>query len=184
MKGCSEEFVELLRRLVAIRRNFLPRIPPVIDLPTSQEEDFTRAIKLLASAEIEVFIESLVLKVAHTHEKDFCHLSAGPALQRMISQAISTAKADVRANHGVKAENVNGMFRRVGVELPDRLTSFIIELNSFARYRGEIAHTSGRVTKARHPHLEHKTIRAVLLPGLQQLDEYVEQLTARSNHRR
>lgn len=149
-------------------------------MPTKRDEDYARAVKLLASAEIEVFIESLVLRIARTHELDSLGLPTSPALSKIISQAIKVARSDVHGNHGVKEENVTGMFRRVGIDLPEQFSTVISTLNAFAKYRGEIAHKSARVAKARHPQLEHKTIRNDIIPGLLALDEYVTRITSRA----
>jgi hypothetical protein len=197
----SKRYTDLQRRLQELSRHLLSFLPPPPQSKTSytdQELDFTRSYIVLVHAEIEAFCEEMASEKARKAKQEFqANGKVTPVLRRMVAyyvgknrkswnevaspapQTVDSAADSfldgIRANHGVKRENLEKLFYPLGVPEPKLNTTWLAQMDSFGSNRGGWAHKSIKALNPPDPHTELTTVNQ-LLQGLLQVDRLLSRL--------
>jgi hypothetical protein len=195
MAGGSKRYTDLIGRLGDLRQNllhFLPAPPLSKTSYTPQELDLTRSYVLLAHAEIEAFCEDLATAKAQAAKRAFVvHGKISPSLRRMIMYYVAKEKKSwsevanpspqtvdsasqshldgIENNNGVKRQNIEKLFYPVGMTEPHFDATWLAQMDSFGRSRGDWAHRSIRLLNLPDPASEVANVEKLLV-GLLDLD--------------
>lgn len=167
MSACTEgptTFEDLERRLVDLKRHFNMELLKAKDLDdlSATDMDFTRAYIALCHAEFEGHLErwaTNIIDSALRQWKDyrkptlpliamfahFEHIETNDTTATKIDQIIVDFKKRIRANNGIKSENLRKLFVPLGVDYESIDPTWVIELNQYSRHRGETVHTSAQI---------------------------------------
>ena len=182
----STQYTVLEARIAQLDTHLLPPINPSV-IYTFQELDSTRAYCLLCHAEMESYIEEVVLYIATLafnkwqSNKNIVtpiifHLAynfkqpAGKPKEppySMVGLSYTALRATISNNNGIKDNNISNILKPIGYEIDPTL---LIGLTSFGGTRGEIAHTSFRTQQPLDPATEKSKISQLLI-GLKEFDE-------------
>ncbi|MDB4924273.1 HEPN domain-containing protein [Mucilaginibacter sp.] len=181
--GYTRRFQQLKNRLAELESHFLPPIK-VSGNYTKKELDNTRAFCVLTHAEIEAFFEDVAIFKTDTAIKSWVnsgkkkinlivfHLATycdkAPATKsvtpiNLVHISHSNYQRSIRSNNGIKQNNLDLLFGKIGYEVDTTLAS---TLDSFGVQRGEIAHTSIKTHQPLDPQSEKNRI-TLIITGLQ-----------------
>ena len=206
----SRRFIQLKSELRRLRKHFLPKQWNPTGSYNNKVFDQTRAYKILAHAEIESFIEEILLELverkynAWTNERrpNYCiiRLIIGSLLDwnvtddeevidynpfkikkemedpiiNLVNKARNNYKTLIENNNGIKSINLKKLLVPVGIPLTQLDNTWLNNLDSFGRIRGDYAHKSRLgISRMPDPKNELEAIE-VLLVGLLSLDEMVK----------
>ncbi len=195
----STRFLRLKRRILELENHFLPRVFSSTGSYTARQRDRTRAFQLLAHAEIESYLEDIVVETANAAFESWNEsgrvtdpLVALAALDQSSAVAIPKSQpaeneryltlqlrrikdafnGEVKGrNNGVREKDVLRLLLPVGVSEDDLDPNWLHTIDAFGRDRGLTAHTTGTgIVKLPDPEDEHKSVKAIL-KGLSSIDE-------------
>jgi hypothetical protein len=178
--------------------SFLPTPPISKTTYTAVELDFTRAYVVLAHAEIESFCEDVAGETMRKARDKFDKSGlVTPVLRRILAyyvgknrrswsdvaaptqQIIASAESSyrdgLRANHGVKRDNLEKLFYPLGVAEPNLDSVWLAQMDSFGTNRGGWAHKSIKALNPPDPLSELTNVRQLLV-GLLQVDRLLGRL--------
>jgi hypothetical protein len=141
---------------------------------TAEEQDLIKGYCLLVHAEIEAYIEDILLQETNNAVTAWradmeaitplifnLSLSAEkkdlPAT--MVHSAFSKLRNSVTKNHGIKENNLTPLFRTIGFTIDASLQTL---LNSFGSNRGAIAHSSFHTVVLLDPVTEKNSVHLIL----------------------
>lgn len=193
----SPEYRALQHRIVELRAHFLPqRFHPTGDY-TDRQLDRTGAFIILAHAEIEFFLESIVVETAKNAADAwisrklmteplvsmlaYCdnQNSIPPKLQgpdsvelnnRVIKASETVCQYANSQNNGIKERDILKLLMPVGIQEADIDPTWLADIDSFGRVRGKLAHTSKRVQVPPNPQDEFQTVNRIV-SGLTDIDK-------------
>ncbi len=97
-------------------------------------------------------------------------------VKESINQIIDLAQSQfiqrIKDNHGVREANLLVLVMPAGIDPAELDSSWIANLDSFGRSRGELAHNSKKTTTAINPKTELDTVENLLV-GLEDLDKRI-----------
>ena len=193
----STRFRELRKRIVELRKHFLPRKFEPTGAYTARQFDRARAFRLLAHAEIESYLEDVTLEAANKAFDIWRKRGViSPSLVAMVAYVeenlgdVPTTK-DVRGerelvarvrhckdrfntyvrtkNHGITERNILKLLLSVGISEYDIDSTWMATTNSFGGSRGKTAHRSNQVDQPPDP-LNELDIVKQILDGLSCID--------------
>ena len=184
----SRRWKALKREITALRKQFLPE--PFDPLGSYQNggavRTNTRAFLVLSHAEVETYVEEWAKEIARASEEvwktkgkvttPLAYLFA--TLVQQLSDSSRDPPADLSAacvrmfqsfykrikdNHGIKEDNVLGLYSPLGIPAAAMGSTLLPNLNSFGDLRGAHAHHSGRaVQNALDPETEFNNLAGIL----------------------
>jgi hypothetical protein len=178
-------FRQLQSRLIELEGHFLPVIKPAGNY-TKKELDNTRAYCVLCHAEIEAFLEDIAIFKVNSAINSWVrsgkkrinmvvfylatYCDKAPATKavppiNLVHFSHLNFQNIVRANHGIKQNNLDNLFTKIGFDVDVTLAS---TLNSFGQQRGEVAHTASKTQTPIDPLTEKNRI-GLIQTGLQAL---------------
>jgi hypothetical protein len=201
----SARFKEVERRLVELRRAFLPATFDPTGTYPSKQADLTRAYQLLAHAEIESYLEDVafetVLKTCGKWDKsrrvsrallslvafhgdrpaaigDASAISPRPV--RELDDLVNSAKALYSKyvkteNNGIRAANIRRLLLPAGVGEHELDFTWLAAIDSFGAKRGETAHTAKSTVSVPDPETEYKAVQDIVV-GLGKIDGLLRDL--------
>jgi hypothetical protein len=192
----SALYISFAQRLTDLETHLLPPINPALTY-TAKDEDLTRAYCLLCHAEIEAYIETIVLNVATSAFNRWnadktkvtpiiFHLaySYRQAVNKpkeppysMVAHSFSTLQKAITSNNGIKEDNLNIILKPIGFDI-DPLLALL--LTNFGKARGGIAHTSFSTQQPLDPATEKTNVSQILL-ALKLFDEDLVNYEATGN---
>lgn len=112
-------FFKLRRRVQLLERRFLPPRRPLGDY-THAQQDFIRALVVLSHAEIEAYLEGLAEFLWEALFNELTSLSpAKPFIAHHADYVFSNTQKKIKANHGLKAENIRELLEPFGIRSVD-----------------------------------------------------------------
>ncbi|MFJ6096612.1 hypothetical protein [Williamsia muralis] len=179
----SPQFADLSKRITALRRSLLPSSFSPTGSYAPRLHERAKAFRLLAHAEFESYLESIVLDLVQ--ERVNAWISSGklsitlaallayadsepakmtslltppqkvsPALNDRIIAARNSFNSLVRTqNHGIREMNVLKLVLPTGLDPASLDMTWLASLDSWAKDRGDIAHNT------------HTRVRALIDPG-------------------
>jgi len=196
----STRYGELLIRLKAIERHFLPaglKFPPTSQY-TVQEEDHGRAYVLLIHAEVESYLEDRVKEVVQAAQSKWqSHTVCTRTLNRLLRRhldsqkkpwrpvvkssdavdaAINSYYAVVNSNNGVSETDLLSMLFPIGIEYQKLDSAWLATMSSFTSLRGTFAHTQIKLHQSIDPKGEYEKVKKQILPGIKKLDSKINRL--------
>jgi hypothetical protein len=103
------------------------------------------------------------------------HLEIGERLKVIVQEFIHTV---LHHNHGIREKNLLSMLLPIGIHHGNLDVTFVADIDSFGKRRGEAAHSSsstGQVRQAIDPKTEYDQV-VDLLNGLEEIDRELDQL--------
>lgn len=194
----SKRFVSLKRNIASLEKRFLPK--QLNGPFTARQHDLARGFRLLAHAEIEAFLEDRAREVSMAAFKKFLlnrkpnlvtmsllafeqvqsELSEGfrkdlysrgvDHVEACLKSANQTYQFKLSTNHGIRERNILQILLPIGFNQADIDSTWLGEMDSFGRIRGETAHTSFAPQKLVDPKTEQVTV-SQLVVGLEVLDK-------------
>jgi hypothetical protein len=178
--------------------SFLPDPPVSRTLYSRQELDSARGYVVLAHAEIEAFCEDIVLSKVQRAESVFQTTGrVTPVLRKLLSYHVGKNRRSwsevqspssnvveaalqshtdiIRANHGIKINNLEKLFYPIGVLETELDAAWLAAMDSFGARRGGMAHSSVAAGFAPDPLTELNAV-IQLLSGLLKLDRILAKL--------
>lgn len=202
----SARYRTLTSIIARLEKRFLPkRLTGPFSL---RRHDFARGFRLLAHAEIEAYVEDRAKEVSLAAVRKFdvdrkphivvlslvafqltqsqlsekylkdCYTNQSDHLNLALVSANNCYQYTLTNNHGIREDNILGMLLPIGFTVTDIDLTWLSDMNSFGRTRGETAHTSFTPTKLVDPGTEKATV-AQLVNGLAQIDEVFTRLKPR-----
>lgn len=158
----SKEYKHLKKRISQIKKNF--KFNQSINGITNLQADRLRGLRLLCHAELEDYFESVALKLLTVAEKKWIErkianynlsslfiwhekIDKNDTNETKANMIIADFRKEIKANHGIKEENIKKLFGPLGYKIDDFDATFISTLSSFGILRGETAHTSANKTQ-------------------------------------
>lgn len=153
----SKEYKNLEKRINQIKRNF--QFKQSMNGITALQEDRLRGLRLLCHAEFEDYFESIALCLLSSAERKWTQqrvanynlaalfmwhekIEKNDTYETKACMIIADFKKEIKANHGIKEDNIKKLFGPLGYKINDFDATFISTLSSFGTLRGETAHTS------------------------------------------
>ena len=199
----STRFRVLQSRIRQLRNHFLPKNYDPTGTYSERQIDRVRAFRLLAHAEIESYLEEIVMDTANSafdawqqrrliteplvalvayaenqpeRVPQKLPLPGKRDLTNRIEKCKNRFNAYVRTmNHGIQEESVLKMLLPVGISEYDIDPTWLATTSSFGRERGETAHQSNQVYNPPDPKNEYNIVTQVV-EGLSIIDERLLQL--------
>ena len=141
----SEVYQSLQKRIQNLKRRYLPPTKPN-GIYTEPEQDQLRALRMLAHAEIEQFLENHSEILANDIQRELKNQNRKPTpLQVWASKAANQAALAKSKNNGVNEDSIRSLFDPFGFseEDYDSISSiFLDRLTTFGKHRGDVAHRS------------------------------------------
>ena len=175
--GTSVLYNTLSARLTQLDGHLLPAIDPTLNY-SDRDRDLTRAYCLLCHAEIESYIEGIILQVATDAYTKWSlnkqiispiifHLAYSYKHENgkkeppysMVVKSFKNLKATISGNNGIKESNTTNLLKPIGFEMDTTLQS---TLHGFGKTRGQIAHTSFQTQQPLDPATEKSNIVQIL----------------------
>ena len=101
-------------------------------------------------------------------------------IEARIDNALEQYEQLVGDNHGIKDANLKKLLVPLSVRMKTDLDpAWLSSMSSFGRKRGQVVHTSARVSQPPDPQATLTTVKKVILPGLAKLDRLLNQLGTR-----
>lgn len=205
----SQRYRDLVERLSELRHCFLPKEFDPFGNYDNETLLKASAYIVLAHAEIESFIEDRAQETAFTaimswkeHKKTNFVLVGLVAryakidnlgqsemnektddkrmnIMNQIERSYTAFLGEIEGNHGIRAFNINGLLTPIGIEKATLDQTWILDMDSYGKRRGEIAHKSSKkyTTKIQiNPEEEFKTVNSLVKNGLKELDFLTEGL--------
>jgi hypothetical protein len=202
----SAEFKKLKSNCLRLEKEFLNFSRRYSGNYSISELTRCRAFISFVHAEIEFYLESIALKILSKVEKHWVkhkfannaiaallaykfnsdisypnNLGEFPQDKRMnevVRRMISSHRADVSRNHGIKPKNLAALFIPLGLDVDLVSEPLLILLMSFGSRRGEMVHTSNSVSllKIRDPFSDEASDVSDLLQELELFDAIILKL--------
>ena len=195
----SNRFLKLQGRILELEKHFLPRSFNSTGSYTPRQRDRTRAFQLLAHAEIESYLEDIVVETANAAFESWNEsgrvtdpLVALATLDQSSRMAIPKSQPSERErfltlqlrrikdafngeakgrNNGIREKDVLRLLLPVGVSEDDLDPNWLHTIDAFGRDRGLTAHTTGTgIVNLPDPKDEQQSVKAIL-KGLSTIDE-------------
>lgn len=96
-------------------------------------------------------------------------------IDEVIDLAQNQFSALIKDNHGIRENNLKTLLLPIGVDFSEIDNTWIADLDSFAKERGAIAHSSKALIGSINPQDEYKKVQSILA-GLRKLDLKVQKL--------
>ena len=149
----------LSARLTQLDGHLLPPIDPTLNY-SDKDRDLTRAYCLLCHAEIESYIEGIILQVAtDAYTKWFANKQIISPIIFHLAYSFKNLEAAISSNNGIKEPNTTSLLKPIGFEMDTTLQS---TLHGFGKTRGQIAHTSFQTQQPLDPATEKANINQIL----------------------
>ena len=199
----SKSFRDLRARIRELRSHFLPKRFDDTGTYTKRQIDRVRAFRVLAHAEIEWYLEEIVVDTANKafeawkqHGRITKPLVAMVAYSNARLTAVPKSKSLRNAptlacrieksrneltrhgksrNHGIREKNILGLLLPVGIGVSEIDPTWLSTTDSFGQVRGETAHLSNRVYHPPDPKNEFDIVSQVV-EGLSKIDERLVEL--------
>ncbi len=162
----SVELTTLRVRIMELRHRLLPARWPLLATPTQSER--ARAFTLLAHAEVETYLENVVLGYVDRRVTEWlvggspsmCVVGLVKTAQRVVKSAdtdqlsiqdvVLLGKRQLSSyittrNHGVRERQLSRLFIPIGLELAMLPSGFSQTMDAWGRRRGGYAHQGGFV---------------------------------------
>jgi hypothetical protein len=94
-------------------------------------------------------------------------------VDEVIGRAVRSYQSKLGSNNGIKIQNLKNLFMPLTVNFDALDETWLTNMDSFGKRRGDIAHKSGGVHWLLDPQGELQDVRDNLLSGLRVLDEIV-----------
>jgi hypothetical protein len=195
----SQYYRILVNRNKQLCRHFLGRAVFFCqNTPLSQDK--LRAYRLLAHAEIEYYLESIVrhkvqkslndwkeksktsivllsLLAYDNHEfppvpNTIQNVTTKNDLNFRIYRIINDFFGLIDMNHGIKEKNIANLLVRIGIDVTQIDQTLISNMNSYGVIRGDLAHSTYKIQKLINPNDERLTVERIII-DLQVLDKIV-----------
>lgn len=141
----SEVYRSLQKRVQNLKRRYLPPTK-ASGIYTESEQDQLRALRMLAHAEIEQFLENHSEILANDIQRDLSSTSNKRTPTRIwASNAARQAALAKSKNNGVNKDSIQSLFDPFGFtdEDYDSISPiFLDRLTTFGKHRGDVAHRS------------------------------------------
>ncbi|MDR2903918.1 MAG: hypothetical protein LBU77_05375 [Clostridiales bacterium] len=158
----SKQYRYLEKRIKQIKHHF--HFNQAINGITPLQSDRLRGLRLLCHAEFEDYFESTAIRLLDEAKKkwnakkvaNFNLASLFIWHEKIQTSDSSTTKAyritsdfekSIKNNHGIQEKNIRALFEPLGYKTDDFDSTFISDLSSFGKQRGETAHTSAKKTQ-------------------------------------
>lgn len=197
----STRYAALKRRLEKLRRHllfFLPPPPMSKTAYTAQELDLTSAYVVLAHAEIESFLEDLVLRKAQRAVQQFnATQRVTPVLRKLVAYYVAQKRKSwgevllptaptvdaayisyqghVTNNNGIRRKDIEKLMYPLGVPESSLSQTWLAQMDSFGVNRGGWAHQTIGALNPPDPSTELNTVNQ-LLNDLLRLDRVLSGL--------
>jgi hypothetical protein len=174
----SAELTRLRRRVRDLRGRLLPSHWPIS--ANAAQSERARGFTLIAHAEVETFLEQIVLVYVDRKTDDWllrgkpsnCIAALARTAARQgaekgtLRDVVKLGKTQLSnylatQNHGVRENNLKRMFLPIGFELSSLPSGFVATLDSWGHHRGALAHVGGYVAIP-NPKDEYDKVRVVL----------------------
>jgi hypothetical protein len=205
----SQRYRDLVERLSELRHCFLPRKFDPLGNYDNETLLKASAYIVLAHAEIESFIEDRAQETAlaaikswKEHKKANCVLiglvakyakvdNSSPneinekiennkiSIMDLVDRSITAFSNEIDKNHGIRGFNINKLLTPIGIEIGSFDPTWILNMESYGKRRGEIAHKSRTKYTAKkqiNPEEEFETVNSLVGDGLKKLDFLTEGL--------
>lgn len=171
----SAKFTQLQSRISQLETNLLPAIDPT-GIYTDKDNDLTRSFCLLTHAEIEAYLEDIILEnatksftrwdsdktlispiifhLAYSHKTDKRELPYS-----LVVLSFQNLQKIIKNNNGIKEDNLNNFLKPIGFQMDTILKT---TLSDFGKTRGEIAHTSFQTQHPLDPLTERNNVRQIV----------------------
>ena len=194
----SSRYRKLRARIRKLRDHLLPKKFDPTGSYSERQIDRTAAFKLLAHAEIEWYLEEIVVETANWAFDNWQQrglvteplvamltyvdgdLGLPPKIRpsgsnRDLDKRLETAKNRLNAyakgnNNGIREENILRLLLSVGISEVDIDQTWLATTNSFGQRRGEIAHSSKQIYSPPNPEDELNTVNQIV-NGLLDIDD-------------
>ena len=202
----SRRYRELRARIRKLRDHLLPKRFDPIGSYSERQIDRTAAFKLLAHAEIEWYLEEIVVETSNWafdiwQERGTItepllamlaymdgQLGLPPRIRptssdRDLNEKVEIAKNRLNSyakgsNNGIREENVLRLLLSVGISERDMDPTWLATTNSFGQRRGEIAHSSRQIYSPPNPEDELNTVNQIV-DGLLEIDDKLARFRSR-----
>jgi len=173
----SSRYQQLVTRIVELETNLLPAINMSGNYST-KEIDLTRAYCLLSHAEIEAYLEDILLEVVraififwkedNSKIPEIIFNLACSAKIKMDKKELPTSLVHIgmksyeeiiSKNHGIKEHNIDNIFTPIGYSIDKTLVTV---LHNFGDTRGDIAHQSFKTQQLIDPQTERRNIDQII----------------------
>lgn len=192
----SPDYKKLKVRIGELEKRFLKF--EQIDSSKPENQDKLRAFKLLIHAEIESYIENVVLEIWNQCSDDWKNRKKVlPSLAFLIMYSSSRFEANekqitkddriaqilnsyeniVKDNHGIMRKNILKLVIPLGLKYDDLDETWLTIIDSYGNYRGLVAHKSSSAQIQIDKENESNTIK-LILKGLKKLDLKLQRLNA------
>ena len=193
----SKRYSQLKSRIGELRNHFLPPKFDPTGTYTKRQIDRTRAFRLLAHAEIEWYLEEIVVDTANKAFQSWQQrgLVTKPLISMVayfdgklgrvpknlsgsselsLEDRIATSRNQFNTyaksrNHGIKEKNILKLLLPIGISETEIDQTWLSTTHSFGRSRGEAAHFSNQVYNPPDPQNELNIVNQVIT-GLLQID--------------
>jgi hypothetical protein len=179
MSSGRTTYSEFKKKLARLAESLLPS-DSATGKYTDSQKDRIHAYVVLAHAEIEDFLEGLARYIVDRARRNSSPPQCASVISRLIfhknsrgndkidsvttdsiSGAVTYYENIVAGNNGIRSENLFKMFMPLGLTHDDFDPILMQNLNTFASYRGGIAHTSARLQQGSSPSAERSKIEAI-----------------------
>jgi len=188
----SKYFTQLTRRVSQIENSYLPEISQTGNY-TSKQRDDLRAYVILIHAELEAYFEQISeAKAKEAFQKwklyrtksnvltalvCFCKKDlTGLSLEKRLNDALTDHIRLLKANNGIKEENLRQMLLPLGLEDSNIDTTWLSTMSSFGSERGKVAHSTAMVQQPLDPQTIKSTV-ALILSEVRNIDVAVKKLS-------
>jgi len=171
----SSRYARLKTRVEQLGNHLLPQIDPTGSY-SDKDLDLTRSYCLLCHAEIEAYIEDIILEITSNavtnwhNDKSIItpivfHLAYTYRSEKreppysMVVLSFNLLKKYIEKNNGIKEDNLNGFCKPIGFQMDEVLKT---TLSDFGKTRGEIAHTSFQTQQPIDPQTEKNRVLQIL----------------------
>lgn len=192
----SSSYKELKLRIEELKKRFLGFDQNDSHLPENQDK--LRAFKLLIHAEIESYIEKVVLEIwKKCSEQWKSKKKVLPSLRFLIiyssirfeahpqqltkddriDQILNSYKNTVNTNNGIKKKNILQLVIPLGIQYDDIDQTWLTTIESYGGHRGFVAHKSSSVQNQIDKKNELNNLE-LILKGLEELDKKLQKLNS------
>jgi len=173
----SSRYQQLETRIAELETNLLPAINVTGNYNT-KEIDLTRAYCLLSHAEIEAYLEDILLEVVRVvfafwkadnskipeiifnlacSYRNKTDKKEPPA--SLVHLGMKSYEEIIEKNHGIKEHNIDNIFSPIGYPIDKTLVTV---LHNFGDTRGDIAHQSFKTQQLIDPQTEKSNINQII----------------------
>lgn len=191
----SVYYKNLRTRILTLKKQFLDFLPSDSSLPKNQYE--LRAFKLLVHAEIESYIEYVVLEVwnkcntAWTTKKkviaplEFLIMYTASRFEandqqltkeNRITQILTSFKTLIASNNGIKKKNILQLVIPLGIDYLSIDETWLTTIDSYGSSRGYVAHNSFSVHQQLDRNDELNNLDLVL-KGIKKIDIKLQKMS-------